>query len=195
MGSFSLGSPDFLVNNGTGKNYGMELTVEKFLDKGFYFLCTGSFYNSTYIASDNQERQTAFAGNYVANLLGGKEFDLNSGKENIKSRKMLVLDLKLTAAGGQRYTPIDLEASVTAGEAVYDWDHAFTLQYPDYFRLDGRLGFKINGKRVTQEWAFDVQNITNKQNPLFERYNPVEQEINTVYQLGIFPIGQYRITF
>ena len=62
-------------------------------------------------------------------------------------------------------------------------------------RWDVRLAFKINGKFASQEWAIDVQNVTNRQNPLYQRYNPAEGEINTVYQLGIFPVPQYRITF
>jgi len=40
-----------------------------------------------------------------------------------------------------------------------------------------------------------VQNITNRQNPLYQRYNPVNQQVNTIYQLGVFPVPQYRITF
>lgn len=194
-GTFSLGLPDSMSNNGTGDNYGMELTVEKFLDNGFYFLLTGSLYKSTYIGSDGIERSTAFDGNYVGNILAGKEFMLKSNKEKIKFKKSLVFDGRFTAAGGQRYTPVDLDASIIAGEAVYQTDQAYSQRYKDYIRLDLRAAFKLNGKNASQEWAADVQNVTNRENPFSERYNAVTHEVVTINQLGIFPVMQYRITF
>jgi outer membrane receptor protein involved in Fe transport len=39
--SFKTDLTDSLVNGGTGTNYGLELTVEKFFSKGFYGLLTG----------------------------------------------------------------------------------------------------------------------------------------------------------
>jgi hypothetical protein len=195
IGSFSFGSPDYLVNSGTGRNYGAELTLEKFMDKGMYFLLTGSLYKSQYVGSDNIDRESAFSGNYVANFVGGKEFTLFANRAGQKTKKSVVFDTKFTLAGGQRYTPIDLEASILAGETEYDWSRAFAEQFDDYMRWDVRLAFKMDGKFATQEWAIDVQNVTNRQNALYQRYNPAEGEINTVYQLGIFPVPQYRITF
>ncbi|MFN3940469.1 MAG: hypothetical protein ACK4IY_07760, partial [Chitinophagales bacterium] len=194
-GSFTSGSPDYLTNDGTGNNYGMELTIERFLDKGLYFLLTGSLYDAKYLGSDGIERQSVYAGNYVTNLVGGKEFNLHSKKENAKSTQQIVLDLKITAAGGQRYTPIDIESSIAANETRYDWDNAYAEQFDDYFRLDGRLAYKINGRNTSQEWAIDVQNITNRQNPYSQRFNTNTAEVETIYQLGIFPVAQYRITF
>lgn len=194
-GSFTFGSPDYLVNNGTGRNYGAELTLEKFMDKGMYFLVTGSLYKSQYLGSDNIERESAFSGNYVANFVGGKEFYLFPERTGQKTKKSVVFDTKFTLAGGQRYTPIDLDASILSGETEYDWSRAFEEQFADYMRWDVRLAFKMDGKFATQEWAIDIQNVTNRKNPLYQRYNPAEQEINTVYQLGIFPVPQYRITF
>ena len=67
-----------LVNNGKGYNYGIELTLEKFLDKGFYYLFTASLFESKYKGSDNVWRNTAFNSNYIVNFLGGKEFKLNN---------------------------------------------------------------------------------------------------------------------
>lgn len=194
-GTFTFGIPDSLQNGGTGENYGAEITIEKFLDKGFYFLATGSFYDSKYTGSDGIERKTAFAGNYVVNTLAGKEFSLYGKKELPKYQKFIVLDGKLTAAGGQRYTPILLDESIAAGEAVYDNAHAFSQQFKDYLRVDVRAAFKVNGKHASQELAVDIQNVFNRDNPFSIRYNAVAQEIVTIHQLGIFPVAQYRITF
>ncbi|MCU0370587.1 MAG: TonB-dependent receptor, partial [Bacteroidales bacterium] len=65
---------DSLVSEGTGNNFGMELTVERFLNKGWYFLFTTSIFKSVYRGYDKILRNTAFSNNFVFNLLAGKEF-------------------------------------------------------------------------------------------------------------------------
>jgi hypothetical protein len=70
---------EILSNGGTGSNYGAELTLEKFFSRKYYFLMTSSLYQSKYRAGDGIERDTRYNGNYVFNLLGGKEFTLGKG--------------------------------------------------------------------------------------------------------------------
>jgi len=43
---FGVAPIDSLENKGTGKNRGAEITIEKFYSKGYYFLITGSFFDS-----------------------------------------------------------------------------------------------------------------------------------------------------
>ncbi len=192
--SFSWGIPDSLINAGSGRNYGVEFTCEKFLDKGFYFLFTGSLFDSKYKGSDNVLRSTAFDSKYVTNLLIGNEVEI-AKKENAKYRKWITCDGRVTLAGGQKYTPIDLEESQLKNTTVYNDELAFSEKFKDYFRADIRLAFKLEGKKTTQEWAFDIQNVTNSKNPLYQQYDPSKGEITTIYQLGLFPMVQYRITF
>lgn len=192
-GSFNISTPDSVMNGGEGVNYGLDITVEKFMDRGFYFLSTLSLFESKYKGSDGVSRNTAFNGNYVYNLLGGKEFVL--GKEKKEKRNTLTIDSKLTYAGGQRYTPLDLQASILEGEGVFDENNAFDAQYNPYFRLDLRIGYKISKSKFTQEWAVDIQNITNQENPFGQSYNVDTQEVETTNQLGLFPMVLYRITF
>ena len=195
VGSFDFFIPDSLENGGPGTNYGIDLSLEQFMNNGMYYLTSVSLYQSKYSGSDGVERNTAWAGDFVVNLVGGKEFNLNKNKENARTRTSLTVDLSLTYAGGQRYTPIDVEESEKRGITVPDFDQAYTLQYPNYFRTDLRVGFKIQGKKVSQEWALDIQNLTNQQNIQFSRYNPNTGEIDFIYQIGILPIMQYRIHF
>jgi hypothetical protein len=192
--SFSWDILDSLKNGGNGQNFGLELTIEKFLDKGFYFLFTGSLFDSKYRGSDNILRSTAFDSKYVVNLLCGKEFEILR-KENSNYRKWLTFDGKATIAGGQKYTPIDLEKSRIEKSSEYIDNLAFSEKYKDYFRADIRFSFKLEGKKTSQEWAFDIQNFSNHKNPLYQEYNSDTDEIETVYQLGIFPMVQYKITF
>lgn len=177
-----------LVNEGTGYNYGFELTVERFLNQGFYFLFTTSLFESKYKGSDGVLRNTAFNGNYVFNLLAGKEF-------KVGTRNSLTLDAKATMAGGRMYTPIDLEASRLAGEEIRPESLSFTEQYDPYIRLDFKIGFRMNFKKFAQSWAFDIRNVTNHENVFMQSYSTATGNIKTSYQTGLFPVLLYTLYF
>lgn len=177
-----------LVSKGKGYNYGLELTLEKFYSQGYYFLFTTSLFESKYRGSDNVLRNTAFNGNYVFNLLGGKE--LKIGK-----RSVLSLDVRGTYAGGKRYTPIDLAASIAANDEVRDGTRAYEYRYPDYFRMDVKPGYRFNGKKSTHEFSVDIQNVTRNLNVFQQSYDIANKNIKTDYQLRFFVIPQYRLLF
>ena len=185
---FNSPNVDSLNNNGYGENYGLELTIEKFYSKGYYALITASLFESKYIASDNVKRNTAFNGNYVLNCLGGKEF-------KIKEKHVLALDFKVTYAGGKRYVPIDLTASILANDEVRDGTKAFIPQYDPYFRIDVKPSYRLNTKRFTHEISVDLQNITRHDNIFQQQYDLNTKSIKTDYQLKFFVIPQYRLTF
>ena len=178
---------DSLVNSGIGKNYGLELTFEKFLANHFYFLLTGSLFQSKYRGSDGVWRYSAFDGNYAVNFLTGYEIPLGNN--------ILSLDIKTTWAGGKRYVPIDLAKSQKKGKAVFDYTDAYNARFPAYFRMDLRLAFKLNSRRISQQWTFDVENLTNYSNIYTQQYNSSTGEITYTYQTKFFPIGSWRIYF
>ena len=182
---------DSMVNKGTGKNYGIELTLEKFFNKGYYYLLTTSFFESKYTASDGVERNTAFNGNYVINALVGKEI-------KIGDNKALVFDLKLTYAGGKRYTPIDTAATRLLGSkygTTYFENQAYSKQFPAYLKADVKVGIRLDGKRVSQEWQVFIENVTDHKNVLMQNYNRKTNKIENQYQLGLFPMMYYRLYF
>jgi hypothetical protein len=185
---FNSPNIDHLVSKGTGTNYGLEITLEKFYSQGYYVLFTTSLFQSLYKGSDGVERNTAFNGNYVFNLLAGKEFKINE-------KHVFILDMRTTYAGGKRYTPIDIPASILAKDEVRDGSKAYTLQYPDYYRSDVKFGYRFNSKKVTHEFSVDVQNITKHLNVFQQTYDIANQTIKTDYQLRFFVIPQYRLMF
>ena len=193
--SFTRFTPDSLINGGSGANYGIELTVERFMDKGFYYLLTGSLYESKYKGSNGILRNTAFNGNYVVNALAGKEFELFPNKENAKYKKVIAVDGKLTWAGGLRYTPVDIEKSMQSGQTELDEENPFSKQFEDYIRPDIKIAFRLDGKKVSHELSFDIQNFINRKNPYTMTFNAETGEEEMVYQLGLFPMVQYRIVF
>jgi hypothetical protein len=181
-----------LVNEGTGFNYGLELTVEKFFSQGYYGLLTASFFDSKYEGSDGVERNTAFNNGYVVNLLAGKEVKIGKDKRNA-----LTFDMRVSRAGGRYYTPVDLEASRMAGEEVLLEEQAFSERQDPYFRLDVKFGFQLNSKNrgLSQQFFIDLQNVTGNENIFDMRYNPETNEVNKVLQSGFFPDIMYRLQF
>lgn len=185
---FGLPDKTNLVNDGKGYNYGIELTAERFLHDGYYYLLTVSLFQSKYKASDNVWRNTAFNSNYVVNALGGKEWRLND-------KTVFGIDTKITITGGQRYKPFDVQASKNAGYIVYKDHEAYSLQNDTYLRWDLKFSYTRNLKKVTQKWYIDLQNLTNKKNIYIRTLHPktgVESQIN---QMGLFPNINYQITF
>jgi len=180
---------DSLVNAGKGKNYGIELTVEKFLDKGFYMLFTGSLYESKYRGFDGIERNTAFNGNFIFNALAGKEF--KTGKYSFLS-----LDLKMTLAGGLRYVPFNVVRVATDYYIrEWDWDKAYEEQRNDYFRLNGRISYRLARKKFSIELAVDFMNITGHKDIFTQYFNSATGEVEYSYQFPFLPIGFLRCQF
>lgn len=189
--SFKTELEDNLTNSGTGKNYGAEVTIEKFFSNGYYGLFTSSLYSSKYKGSDGIERNTAFNGKYVFNILGGKEWKV--GSEN---RNKFATDIKFTNAGGRAYTPIDLTASQSLNREVVSSD-AYSANYTNYFRLDVKGTYTINSKnkQLSQSFSLDLQNVSNHKNIFSQSYDNQRQNVSTTYQLGFFPNFIYKLQF
>ncbi|WP_422083182.1 TonB-dependent receptor [Ulvibacterium sp.] len=181
-----------LVNDGTGFNQGIELTLEKFFSRGYYGLLTGSFFDSKYEGSDGIERNTPFNNGYVVNLLAGKEFKTGPSGKNV-----WFVDTRLTTSGSRYFTPVDLEASQQAGFEILQEDRAFSEQYDGYFRWDVKFGLKINSrdKKSSHQFYFDLQNVTANENIFVRRYNRLTNQVDQVDQIGFFPDFGYKFQF
>jgi hypothetical protein len=188
--------PGVLTNSGTGTNQGIEVTVEKFFTKNYYFMATGSLYDSKYKGSDGVERNTDFNGNYIFNFLGGYEYKL--GK---KQKNALILGMKYTVGGGKRFSPIDTAATKLDGASVIlDGSRRNIYQFEDYSRLDFKIGLRMNTKKTTHEISIDIANILDTQNVLKESYiddpeNPGSKIFAKEYQLGRLPNFWYKFNF
>ncbi|MDR1699204.1 MAG: hypothetical protein LBR75_05210 [Prevotellaceae bacterium] len=62
-----------LANVGKGKNYGIDLTLERYLYNGWYYLFTASLFEGRYTVDDGVWRDTRLNRNYVINALDSKE--------------------------------------------------------------------------------------------------------------------------
>ena len=184
--------PDTLNNNGTGYNYGLEVTIQRYFNKNWHALFSGCLYNSRYTPSDGIERNTSFNGIYAANFLAGREFQIKNNT--------LGLGVKVTGAGGKRKGIVDHAASEEQGEVIFQ-DAGFNeSQFKDYFRFDIKTTYKINKNKITHEIGIDLVNVTSSKNILSYSYAPnstpdLNDDVVENYQLGFLPIFYYRIDF
>lgn len=179
---------DSLVNEGTGYNYGIELTVEKFLSDNFYYMFTSSIFNSKYKDINGKIRNTLFNGNYVFNLLGGYEFEL-------QNQHALAFDIKGVWAGGLRTTTVLIDESIQNAETVYDYSKVFEEKNENYYRIDLRVSYIINRPKVTHTIAVDMRNVTNHINPFIQEFDIETAKIEKVSQLGFVPAVFWRLNF
>ena len=178
-----------LVNNGKGRNLGIEATIEKYLSNNYYFLINGSIYDSKYLAADQVWRDTRFNGNYLVNSSGGKQFVTN----HTDYQSVINLNLRFLYQGGFRQTPFSNRH--VAGQHDSNSSLAFSDKLSDYFRIDFQVSFKKNKSNYTRILSLDIQNLLNRKNIAFYYFDAQQDKVVNKYQLGILPFLNYRIEF
>lgn len=181
-----------LINEGKGENLGLELTLERYFQNNYYFLITGSIFDSKYIAGDGIWRNTRYNGNFTSNFLFGKEFILKNKKGK---NRVLGINTRTSFLGGRRMMPIDLAASQAAGRTVTLEAQAFEQKNDDVFSINLGIVYRMDRKRTNHEIKLDVQNITNNQADIDYYYNSTTQKISTIKQLSTLPVLSYTINF
>jgi hypothetical protein len=182
---------DPLTNKGLGKNYGAELTYERFLHKNLYYLLSASMYESKYKAANNNWYNTRFNTNYAVTFTAGKEWTTSKRNKN----RIIGFNIKSIYVGGFRHSPIDVPASIASGETKFINSQAFTKKNPDYYRLDLRVSMKRNYKNITTTLALDIQNATNHKNVGGQYFDGSTGKVKYFYQSPLIPILSYRVEF
>lgn len=177
-----------LENNGTGRNYGVEVSYQKLLTDNYYMLLSGSLYDATYVAKDGVRRDSRFNGRHTFSFTGGKEF--KSG-----DRSTWGVNAKILWLGGFRDTPINLAASREFQQTVYLQNEDFSYKMKDYFRPDLRIYWKKSNAKYSRTLALDLQNVSGTKNQAFKFYDTLKKEIITQTQLGLIPVLSYRWEF
>jgi hypothetical protein len=143
-----------LINTGTGRNMGIDITLERFLQNGYYYLVTASLFDSKYKGDDGIQRNTRFNTQYVVNLLYGKEWIV--GKQQ---NKILGVNLKVNFFGGKRTTPVDDIASDIVQDVVYDYSQLYEDKEPNKFHVSATINYRINKKRHSSVWSLQMLNL------------------------------------
>lgn len=186
-----------LVSKGSGTNYGVELTLERFFSKNYYFMINATLFDSKYKALDGIERNTAFNSNYLVNALWGKEF-VNLGKNK---NKTFAINGKAFLGGGKRIIPLLRDASGNlavdpANNKFYDLAKAYDRYLDDIYTFTLAFSYKWNKTNRTHEIFLNIDNITNNRPRLGEYYDSEEPgKIGYQGPIGIFPNLLYRLYF
>jgi len=176
-------------NEGKGRNYGLELSLQQKVKNDFYYLVNATLYRSEYLSQEWQP--TRYDGNYIFNLTAGKEWK----KQRENRTVILGVNGRATYLGGYNRMPIDESLSAQFGITSFDLDAGFSIQQEDYFKVDLRIYYKRNKRKYSNTLALDIQNVTNSDNVAYYYFDTAKQEIVRKKQLGLIPILTYRIEF
>jgi hypothetical protein len=186
-----------LVNEGIGKNYGIEITLERFLHNNFYYLINASLYDSKYKSLEGIWRNTQYNGNYLVNILFGKEF-VKLGKKN---NQTFAVNGKFFYGGGKRIIPLlrDDQGNLSvdpANNRYWDYEKAYENKIEDTYQVILTLSYKINRPKATHEIFIDLQNLTNNKGKIFEYYDASKpNSIGYYTRSGFYPNLMYRLYF
>lgn len=179
-----------LQNTGKGRNYGVDVTLERYMTRGFYWMFTGSVFKSQYTGGDGIWRDTRYARNYVFNVLAGKEWQLGEFKQ-----KTFGINARVSYQGGDHYSPLDIDASIAARDAVYDEHNAFSQQYDPALTTHLTVNYKINRKRSTHEISLKIINANGYREHFGFEYNYLKRQMEDYREALFIPNISYTITF
>ena len=178
-----------LVNNTKGRNYGIDLTLERFLGDNYYYLITGSIFKSEYKAGDKVWRNTRYNKGFVLNALFGKEFYFAN------NRKVLDVNARVSVTGGERYSPILESQSVAQKRVIYDESRAFSEQFRTLTYADLTVNYRINHRKSSSVFSFQMKNILGAPIYIDHNYNYQTGQIELSKATLIIPNISYKIEF
>jgi hypothetical protein len=179
-----------LGNNTIGRNIGVDITIERFLKNNFYYLITGSIFDSKYKADDNVWRNTRFDKEVVANVLAGKEFFMGRNKNNI-----LGVNVRLNVLGGERSTPLLQQESDVAKYAIYDESRLFEEKHGYSSFLDLTVTWRVNKKGYSSIFALQMKNILRTPQNREYVYYYKNQRVEMLQDTFILPGISYKVEF
>lgn len=178
---------DSLVNKGTGMNYGVDLSLQRYYAKHWFFLVNGSVFWSTYTPLNGKTYSGAYDSRFTLSVMAGYEVQFKNSA--------LEFGFRIGYMGGFRYTPIDLDASTAAREAVTIDSLAFTQKYKDYFRPDIRVAYRQDKPKYSWTISLDLGNVVDYKNILRQYYDKQHNTLEYSYQMGFIPVVAFQVDF
>jgi hypothetical protein len=168
---------------GKGTNTGLDIALEKSFRQGFFFLLTGSVFNSTYRFAGTRDFNTQFNANYSGALTMAREWSFSQGG-------IWQVGVKNLWMNGLPTTP--LAAEQLDGESpILDESRPFGERVRDYFRSDLRLAWR----KSRHSLSLDVQNVFNIENlrPFERIFDPIAYRWVHRPQAGITPVLSWQV--
>ncbi len=179
-----------LQNTGEGRNYGVDLTLEKYISKGYYYLLTASLFEAKYKGGDGVWRDSRYNRNYVVNVLVGKEWKVGKNKQNAFS-----LNARVCYRGGDRYSPVDETATTAQQRVIYDDSRAFSLSSDPVTNVHFSISYKRNKLKSSREISLKILNLTGQADFYGYKYNYIKKRIDKDETIVVLPNISYKIQF
>lgn len=182
-----------LVNTGEGYNYGVDVTLERYLANGWYGMITASLFDSRYCGGDGKWHNTVNNRHYILNGLFGKEWMVGRHKQNVLSA-----NVKCTYQGGNRYTPYDVEATLAnpTHEVQYFEDQTYEKEHHPMTIFHYTVSYRINRPKVSHEFAVKHINASYTKNRYDEHYYNYKNGKIEPYEFSFsLPNVSYRVEF
>lgn len=176
-----------LVNSNLGRNMGLDVTLERFLSEGYYYLVNASVYGSRYKADDKEWRSARYDRRLVVNAMGGREYILGSN--------ILGINLRASFSGGERRTPLLQEASNQEKRPVFDEANAFSLRDGFTTYLDVSITYRVNRPTYAGIWALQVKNVLGAEQNDMYLYDYRKEEVYLDSRVIVVPSVSYKIEF
>jgi hypothetical protein len=182
-----------LVGRSRVRNNGVELSIERSLQSGWFLLANGTLFDSRYQLQGGSWLDSRWDIGHLSNVTFGKEWQR---EKSATTTRTVGVGLRGVWAGGPRKADIDLAASVQEQQTILDESRGYYRQDSDYFRADFRVYWKRSlGTRRNSTFALDIQNLTAQQNLAYQYYDPLTQNIENKYQLGPIPNFSWKMEF
>ena len=180
---------DPLEATGEGRNYGMDISLEKYFANQLFFILNTSLFTSNFSKGKGSPvYPTRYASDLIASFTTGKEWQLQNGNTFEAGLKFLYSD-------GLRYTPIDEGMSEMFRRTIEIQDQAFANKTIYYFRMDLRISYRKNLPTRSWKLSLDIQNATNRVNEERPEYDFLLQKVIFDPQSSIIPIISYTLDF
>ena len=177
------------LSEGKGLNYGIDAAVEKLFSNSYFLLVTGSVFKSTFQPFNQQTYDSRWASRFTSSMTFGKEF-------NFKKGRVFQVGGRFLFSGGARYTPLDPVLSQQKGTYVSLKNADNSAHVPNYYRLDARLQYRYNAKKLAGSISLDLQNALNHINATGVGYDAVNNKTVIQYRGGgLIPVLAFQFDF
>lgn len=168
--NFSAFGLEPLVSEGYGVARGAELSIQKKLsDSPYYGILSLTFNESRFTALDGLERPGTYDQKWIFNVSGGYRFN-----------EKWDASLRFRYATGAPYTPFNSDGT----QSVANYNAG---RLPDLHALDVRVDRRWYFETTTLIVYLDIQNIYNRNNITFIRWDKREQKEDRESSIGVLP--------
>ena len=182
-----------LVSEGAGRNYGIDLTLERYLKDGLYGMFTATIFKSEYRDAQGEWHSTRHDRGFITNILGGKEWMVGRSGKNVFG-----INGRLTLMGGDRYTPmapgVTYEDIAKRPDATIPEDGAnpFTEQLHVNVGYAFSIKYTLNHKHTSHHFILEYLQMRSFQGQTFDIHT---HEVVEKYTSLTFPNIAYRVEF